>query len=610
MKFQIQDSEKIKLARQIAIIAGIFSAMVAMVLILNYIQISSGNPLESEALKALVERLNSEPDNLALIEDVRNLDLMVRRAFFNNLWQINTGAYLLLFGSIVLILALRVYNSLTFSIEKPSIEKPKESLIRMKSQKWLWISGVTILGLAGISAVLTADHLKYFQIAEGARVNVPMNEIEQIEITRHSFDTDNVANQGIAANNQADGEALIGIELQVNIPVESSAITLTVEDVTRNFNAFRGAWGHGISGHKNTPTDWDGASGKNILWKFEIPIHGYNSPVLWGDRLFFSGANTSKRVVYSLDRHSGKLLWEREVNNIPGSPAVPPKTTEDTGLAAPSLTVDGQRVFALFGTGDIIAFTHEGTRLWARNLGVPANHYGHSSSLLTWNGKIFVQYDTQRGSKVLALDAITGQTVWETARTTNVSWASPILVPVNGTYQLILSADPYVAAYDIITGKQLWSVDCMSGEVGASPTFGGGLVFAANEYATMVAINPVSGKMIWENRYYLPEVASPVYHNGLLYIATTFAVIACFDAKTGEFIWELDAQNGFYSSPVVVDGKIYFFDLEGQAYIIRPGRVPHLISSPLLGERVYSTPAFADGKIYIRGKNNIYAIGL
>ena len=68
----------------------------------------------------------------------------------------------------------------------------------------------------------------------------------------------------------------------------------------------------------------------------------------------------------------------------------------------------------------------------AKNLGVPDNHYGHSSSLITYAGKVFVQFDTNRGSKVLALDISTGNQVWETPRTSKISWASPALIDVSG----------------------------------------------------------------------------------------------------------------------------------------------------------------------------------
>ena len=64
-----------------------------------------------------------------------------------------------------------------------------------------------------------------------------------------------------------------------------------------------------------------------------------------------------------------------------------------------------------------------------------------------------------------------------------------MLAEVNGKYQIILTADPIVAGYDIETGKELWSVECMMGEVGPSVGFTDGIVFAANEYARMVAID-------------------------------------------------------------------------------------------------------------------------
>ncbi len=149
----------------------------------------------------------------------------------------------------------------------------------------------------------------------------------------------------------------------------------------------------------------------------------------------------------------------------------------------------------------------------------------------------------------------------------------------------------------------------MAGEVGPSPTYGGGLIFAANENARLVAINPTSGQKVWESNQYLPEVASPLYNDGLLYIATSYAVVACFDAQTGEFVKEYEASNGFYSSPVAADGKIYLFDLEGKAYIFKPGKDMQLTGTPELGEKVFSTPIFADGRIYIRGIKYLYCIG-
>ena len=99
------------------------------------------------------------------------------------------------------------------------------------------------------------------------------------------------------------------------------------------------------------------------------------------------------------------------------------------------------------------------------------------------------------------------------------------------------------------TGKELWSVDCMMGEVGPSVGFGEGLVFAANEYAKLVAIDPVSKTIKWENDEYLPEVASPVVADGLLFVATSYGVLVCYDAKTGDKYWEEEYDAGFLCLP-------------------------------------------------------------
>jgi outer membrane protein assembly factor BamB len=552
----VQKEEKIKRSKHIAIIAAVFTALVSLLMILNYLQIRNIDPIESKALNMLVERLSADPGNHELIEEIRQLDLLARKAYFNSIWQIRTGAWLLIIGAVVLIMALRTHQNLRFAIDQPAEVSVGAKKTRQVTQRWIAASGLVVLLLAGLSAMFTIDHLQQFEAGQPASSLVTSDDgIEQLEITARPTSPALAAPSSQTGQQEAGAEGIETTEdtttpagsrpLEPSEPGLANNITLTAESVANNHNAFRGAWGNGISARTNIPTDWDGPSGKNIRWKTELPMHGYNSPVLWGDHIFMSGASPQKRIVFCIDRLSGKIRWEREVNNIPGSPATPPRTTDDTGLAAPTLTTDGQSVFAIFGTGDIIAFDFDGNRSWARNLGVPQNHYGHSSSLLTWDGKVFVQYDTQAGSKVMALSNQTGETVWETSRTDGISWASPIIARVNGQYQLVLAANPSVSAYDVKTGSELWKVNCLSGEVGPSPAYGGGLIYAANEYAKLVAIDPVSGTLVWDDNYYLPEVSSPLVHDGLLYVATSYAVFACFDAGTGQFIWEFDADNGF-----------------------------------------------------------------
>jgi outer membrane protein assembly factor BamB len=600
------NTDKIKLAQNIAVIAGIFCSVVALLLLLNFWQISKADPIESKALEVLVERLKEDPNNDGLKAEIRSYDLLARKAYFNSQWQIQTGAVLLIFGAIILAFALRVYYSAKAKIEAPEKILENEIASRILAQKGIVISGVAVFVLAIAASFASVNYLDKYNIEVAVTETEPQSAdegIQVIDVGSAKSDSMQVAETG-----DSDVSATVATD-SAKIETAPAVIELTAQSIKNNHNSFRGPFGQGITFHKNIPTRWDGAAGTNIAWKTAIPKHGYSSPVIWGDKIFVTGSDKESREVYCFNRTDGKLLWTGVADKIQGSPATPPRVTEDTGLSASTVTTDGNRVFAIFGTGDVIAFDMNGTRVWARNLGVPDNHYGHSSSLIVWDGKLFVQYDTNRGGKVLALNVTTGETVWEKIRASKISWASPVLAQVDGKYQLILTADPIVAGYDIKTGDELWQVKCMMGEVGPSVGFSAGIVVAANEYAKMVAIDAKTHQVLWEDDEYLPEASSPLAHNGLLIIATSYGVLACYDLKSGEKYWEHDVGKTFYSSPMYADGKMYMMDNDGVMRIYEFGKEMKLISENKLGEHAGTTPAFANGKIYIRGDKNLYCIG-
>ncbi len=599
------NTDKIKLAQNIAIIAGIFCSVVALLLLLNFWQISKADPIDSKALEVLVERLKDDPNNDGLKAEIRSYDLLARKAYFNSQWQIQTGALLLLFGAVILAFALRTYYSAKAKIEAPEKVVENEIASRILAQKGIIIVGAVIFVLAFAASFASVNYLDKYNVDSAVAENESQPDDEGIQV----IEVGAAKTDSIQAVTSVDSAAAVVSTDSAKTEVATAAVVLSAQNIKNNHNSFRGPFGQGISYHKNIPTKWDGAAGTNIAWKTAIPKHGYNSAVIWGDKIFISGSDNQSREVYCFDRATGKLLWTGKADNIQGSPANPPKVTADTGLSAPTLATDGNNVYAIFGTGDVIAFDINGNRVWARNLGVPDNHYGHSSSLIVWDGKLFVQYDTNRGGKVMALKTDTGETVWEKTRSSKISWASPVLANVGGKYQLVLTADPIVAGYDIKTGEELWQVKCMMGEVGPSVGFADGIVVAANEYAKMVAIDVNTKAILWEADEYLPEASSPLAYNGLVVIATSYGVLACYDLKTGEKYWEHDVGKTLYSSPVYADGKIFMMDNDGVMRIYEFGKEMKLISENKLGEHAGTTPAFANGKIYIRGDKNLYCIG-
>lgn len=634
---RMNKNEKIKTYYNVAVVAGVITLVVGFLLLFNYLQMSGTDPVESKALDALIQRLDDDPGNSQLKEEIRNLDLMARKAYFTAKWQIQTGGWILLFSAIILILALRNYFVLTNKIEEPEKNPVSENAARVISSRWVLIAGLIIISAAFLSSFLSVDYLsRYETVDDGAKEQadkavevvdlteegekaVPETEMEKKEEAVLVADTlpgdvEEEESEKVKQNREEQENTAEVAELKkekevVNQPKSLTADFPSKSAIESQFNSFRGAWGNGISKAENLPLKWDVGAGTNILWTADIPISGYSSPVVWENRVFVTGGNQKERRVFCYDTASGKLLWNNLVDNIGGSPSTSPETSEDTGLAAPTSVTDGNVVVSIFGTGDIIAFTMEGKRVWARNLGVPDNHYGHSSSLLAYDGKVLVQYDTNKSGRLLALDIVTGETVWDVSRDNRISWASPILAEVDGKMQVVTSTAPKVAGHSIETGEELWAVECMMGEVGPSPAYANGLVIAGNEYATLAAIDPAKGEIVWESNEYLPEVASPVVADGLLFIATTYGVFACYDVHTGNKYWEMEFDEGFYASPVIGDDKLYAPDMQGVVHVIAIEREGKKLAANEMGERIVTTPALLDNRIYLRSDNKLYCIG-
>src|SRR4030042_7167194 len=187
-KYIMDQSQKIKITLNTAYISGIFTVLVALLLLLDYVQITTNKPLESKSMELLIERMKDEPNNEELKQEIRNLDLMARKAFFTNQWQINTGRYLLLFGGIIFIIALRYYYSLIFEKEKPKKQSSDEERKMIISLRWIAIAGGFLFLVAFLSSFAVMNHLKVYKVEDSGTglVGESQEDIEVIDITEGS----------------------------------------------------------------------------------------------------------------------------------------------------------------------------------------------------------------------------------------------------------------------------------------------------------------------------------------------------------------------------------------------------------------------------------------
>lgn len=552
------------IAQSAAIAAAMFSLILCILLIADFVKIQKMDPLNDPNLLQLHKELAASPGGSeALVEQIRTFDLYARRAFFSNQEQRRAGGLLLLGGAIICFIALKF--SVLWKPKLPAAKKAEPEdhwALNSIFRQLMAGTGIVLVVIALLLAFAVRSDLELVLKQSGAQVAAPAAQLAPVAV-----------------------------------PVNFA------DEMKNNWPSLRGPGDIGVAHFTNAPVIWDVATGEGVLWKTAIPVNGMNSPIIWGRRVFLTGADTDNQAVFCFDADTGKQLWTKPVKTAVAFPEV----TRDTGYAAPTMATDGQRVFAVFATGELAAFDMDGNPVWQKNIGVPENSYGMGSSLITDGTRLFVQYDHRNAQKVMAFDCATGKPVWQTARK-NISWSSPALIE----NELILNDEENVSAYDPATGRLIWEVKCLGGEVAPSPAYNGkGIIFVANEYAQASALQLTGGtpKILWQYDEYLPEISSPVATENFFFIATSAGDIVCLDAATGKAKWKKEFDKGFTSSPVLVGDRIYAIDIAGTVHIFGATGEYIEIGTIETGEPVYATPAFMDGRIYIRGDNNLYCIG-
>lgn len=606
--------------RNIAIVTAVFALALSVMLITNYFQVRGTTPLQTTVMETLKELNDSNSENVELQEQIRQLDLLARKAYFVQESHLKSGIYILLGMLGVLVVCLRYYYANAMNIPDKEIDEVDDWLIKSKARKYVtW----GVCGLAAVALVLGFLSSPYYtSLKDKLKTNDEslMADVVGEEDVAFESDADEYAavlgvtevsnNEQQATDNTQNVENSQSTEdnSQSTAVVEQPSAVEEVELPKVTHNDFRGNNYNGQSSARGIPAKWNPGDGTNIAWRSAVPKHGFNSPVINGRNIFFSGADEASRELYCYDLFTGELRWTLAATGIPGSPSTMPRVNDDTGLAASTVATNGKQVCAIFATGDVICADMDGNKLWAKNVGVPDNHYGFASSLLIYGNLLIIQYDNDTAPKLMALSLTNGNQVWSKNRSEKATWSSPSLAYVDNKAQLIVMGNPAVTAYNPANGEQIWKVDCMSGEVGASACSANGIIFAASEYAKVVAINGADGSQLWEANDYLPEVSSPVATKDYLYVATSYGVLAAYNAQTGELVAEYDSGAQFYSSPMIVEGKIYLFDTDGKMYVFSNDGKLTLISQFATGEKTFATPAFTDGRVVVRTNNSLYCV--
>lgn len=554
------------------IVSTVFLVLTGLLLIVQVYHLKVTDERRSRKLEALRHVYQTSGPDEALAEEIRQLDVRFRRDHLARLQFLYRGSGLfVLFGAVMIATILWV-RSFQKPLPHPGPLDDQTALAIQTARRARWAVSV-VLGVLASGALFWS-----FRFSPSAA----------------------------SETMQADAS-------DQNRPAFASR-----EQMTQNWPVFRGPRGAGVCGFENIPTEWDGSSGQNIRWKVPLELPGHNSPIVWEDRIFLTGADANQQAVYCLRADDGTLLWTGQVPLAPAAQREEMTLMEETGYAASTAATNGVFVATIFADGQVACFDFDGQTQWVRSLGVPASAYGYASSLTVDENRLIIQWDQDYEpgrSKLIALDMETGKTLWERPRPVPNSWTSPTIVEQDGRMQILTSGSPWVIAYDASDGRELWRLDCLSGDVAPTQIAAAGLVFVVEPYTALKAIQPPppdsqsqEARVLWSTEGSIPDICSPVSDGRLIWTLDSEGTLECFDIQDGRRLYSQDLQAMFHASPCLVKDILYLLSTKGRMFLVKADRTFEQIGQNDLPETFTASPAFAPARIYLRGSRHLYCI--
>jgi outer membrane protein assembly factor BamB len=381
---------------------------------------------------------------------------------------------------------------------------------------------------------------------------------------------------------------------------------------------WRGPAGTGITSETNLPVSWSATD--KVRWKVPLEGAGVSSPVVVGERVFLTASDgrlNDQLHITCYDRNKGHLLWHVKLF---GS-ALSDGQYAPGGMAVPTPAADAKRLYALFGTGDLVCLDHDGKPVWIRSLaqeyGPFRNRWGMAASPLLVGDLLVIQVDHWGESYLLGIDAATGANRWRTVRGASVNWSTPLAVRVKGRTQIIATGTYQVKGYDAKDGSELWSVRGLEMQCIPSPVTENGMVYAVSGRKNFTLAIKLDGQrgdltkshLIWKAKAGATYVPSPVCYESRYYYVEDTGIANCLDARTGKPLWRERLNGQFHASLVAGDGKVYFTSMEGAVSVVKAGKEFELLSRNEMGETIMASPAVSGGQLFLRGDKHLFCIG-
>lgn len=436
---------------------------------------------------------------------------------------------------------------------------------------------------------------------------------------------------------------------QLNLLVFVLALLLSHQSLcnwatAEDWPQWRGKQGNGISVEKSIATSW--SQSENVVWRAPMPGQGGATPVIWGDRMFVTSADGDDLVLICLNVKNGAQLWRKKVGD--GNRDA---RAGEGNSASPSPSTDGKHVWVFFSTGILACYDFNGNLAWRTDVGERFGkldiQFGMTSTPVLDGDALYLQLihgamkqnNDSRTGKVIKLNKLTGQTIWEVDRITNVvfeckhSYASPFLYDDGDRRFLVVHGADCTTGHDLKSGKEIWRLAGLNGVTDINPgrhdpTFrfvaspgmtAGAIVVPTAKRGPTVAIkvnDELRGDItnndalrMWV-RPETPDVSIPLIVDDLVYLLHKDGRLQCVELETGKQVYfERTHTVQHRVSPLYADGHIYICGKDGVCTVLKAGREFEIVSQNKMGgEAITASPLVSDGTLYLRSYDAVYAI--
>ena len=383
---------------------------------------------------------------------------------------------------------------------------------------------------------------------------------------------------------------------------------------------YRGPLGVGKSAESIGELDWTRGRPK-VLWKQPTPL-GFSSFSIAGDRVFTLVARPNKNGVVAqtcvaMNSESGQEQWGYSLNESDyGSGGGNAGARGNKGGDGPrsTPTVDSNRVYVYDAQLQLACLdASNGQLIWKRDV---INEF--SGRNIKWANATSPVVDGNRvfvggggpGESMIALSKIDGSLIWKTGDEL-ITHATPVITTLHGKKQLIYFMQSGLISVDPATGDEFWRTEFpFRTSTAASPVVDGDLVYCSAGYGVGAGLFRIGSSMTVDNIWLKPNRlinhwSTPVVHNGHLYGMFEFkkygtGPLQCVELGTGEIKWQ---KRGFGpGNCIIVNEKIVAISDSGELVIAaaNPDEYRELARAKVLSGKCWSTPAFSNGRIYIR----------